>query len=94
MERVKDYPRVEFSATALRKIVEMLKDIVKDPAKTSMDRLRIQKKGESWRYDTFEEFLAQHCLLFSFRSESWTTLYILHDWRRQPVLRIKLAGRP
>jgi len=58
MERVKDYPRVEFSATALRKIVETLKDIVKDPAKTSIDRLRIRKKGESWRYDTFEEFLA------------------------------------
>ena len=59
MERVKDYPRVEFSATALRKIVETFKDIVKDPAKTSIERLKIQKKGESWRYDTFEEFLAQ-----------------------------------
>jgi predicted nucleotide-binding protein len=59
MERVKDYLRVEFSATALRKVVESFKDMVKDPAKTSIDRMRIQKRGESWRYDTFEEFLAQ-----------------------------------
>lgn len=59
MERTKDYLRVEFTPTALRKIVETFKDIVKDPGKASFRTLAIKKKQESWRYDTFEEFLAQ-----------------------------------
>lgn len=59
MERRKDYPRVEFSATALQKIVAEFKNIVKDPAKASFSGLKVEKKKEAWRYDTFEEFLAQ-----------------------------------
>lgn len=59
MERTKKYPRVEFSATALQKIITELKEIVKDPAKTSFNKLNIEKERESWRYDTFEEFLAE-----------------------------------
>jgi hypothetical protein len=59
MERAKDYPRVEFTPTALQKIVDTFKDIVKDPAKASFGNLKIERKMESWRYDTFEEFLSQ-----------------------------------
>jgi hypothetical protein len=59
MERERVYPRVVFSATALRRIITELKDIVKDPAKISFNSLKIEKREESWRYDTFEEFLAE-----------------------------------
>lgn len=59
MERTKEYPRVEFSVTALQKVITELKDIVKNPAKTSFDNLMIKKKKEGWQYDTFEEFLAE-----------------------------------
>lgn len=59
MQRTKDYPRVQFSATALQKIANEFKNIVKDPAKASFSGLKVEKKKESWRYDTFEEFLAQ-----------------------------------
>jgi hypothetical protein len=40
MERTKDYARVECTPTALQKIVETFKDIVKDPAKASFGSLR------------------------------------------------------
>lgn len=60
MERSREYLRVEFNATAIRKIVEAFKDIVDNPAKTSFGRLAIKKKSQdSWRYDTFEEFLSE-----------------------------------
>lgn len=59
MERTKEYPRVEFSTTALQKIVTEFKNIVKDPAKLSFSTLMIKKMKERWRYDTFEEFLAE-----------------------------------
>jgi len=59
MQRTKEYPRVEFSVTALQKIVTEFKNIVKDPAKLSFSTLKISKKKDSWRYDTFEEFLAE-----------------------------------
>lgn len=59
MERTKEHPRVEFSPTALQKIITEFKNIVKDPAKASFNRLKISKKGESWWYDTIEEFLAE-----------------------------------
>lgn len=59
MQRTKKYPRVEFSTTALQKIVTEFKNIVKDPAKLSFSILAIEKKKERWRYDTFEEFLAE-----------------------------------
>lgn len=59
MERTKEYPRVEFSAAALQRIVIEFKDIVKDPGKTEFRSLRIEKKTVIWRYDTFEEFLAE-----------------------------------
>lgn len=59
MEKTTNYSRVEFSPTALQKIVETFKDIVKDPAKASFGILKIERKKESWRYDTFEEFLSE-----------------------------------
>ena len=59
MEKTTNYPRVEFTPTALQKIVETFKGIVKDPAKASFGTLKIERKKESWRYDTFEEFLSQ-----------------------------------
>lgn len=59
MQRTKEYPRVEFSTTALQKITAEFKNIVKDPVKMTFNGLKVEKKKESWRYDTFEEFLAQ-----------------------------------
>jgi hypothetical protein len=59
MQRRKKYPRVEFSATALQKIVSELKNIVEDPAKVSFSELMIERKTDSWTYDTFEEFIAE-----------------------------------
>lgn len=59
MIKTKEYPRVEFTATSLQKVFAEFKDIVKDPAKASFNRLRIAKNGEDWWYDTVEEFLAQ-----------------------------------
>jgi predicted nucleotide-binding protein len=73
MERKKEYPRVEFSATALQKIVTEFKDIITDPVKLSFNSLRIEKKKESWKYDTFEEFLAELD-----NEASYAYLYVTH----------------
>ena len=59
MIRTKQYPRVEFTTTALQKIFTEFKDIVKNPAKATFQRLKIDKKGEGWWYDTVEEFLSE-----------------------------------
>ena len=72
MRREKEYPRVEFTATSLQKIFAEFKDIVKDPAKASFDRLKIEKRSEGWLYDTVEEFLAQLDDAASYASVSLT----------------------
>ncbi len=50
---------MDFTHSALRKLVETFKDIVNDPGKAWFGSLKIEKHKETWRYDTFEEFLAQ-----------------------------------
>jgi len=59
MERKKEYHQVKFTPTALRKIASEFKEIVDKPAKIEFRYLKIEKKQEAWRYDTFDEFLAQ-----------------------------------
>lgn len=59
MERTKEYHQVKFTSTSLQRIVTEFKNIVKDASKTEFISLTVQKKNETWRYDTFDEFLAE-----------------------------------
>ena len=62
MNLTKNYPRVIFSASAVKKIVAEFTSIAKQEAKwkgkVEFNHLTIDKGTESWRFDTFEEFLA------------------------------------
>ena len=48
----KNYHRVFFTPSAIQRIVYEFKNIVKEPAKTKIGYLKINKGEEEWRYDT------------------------------------------
>jgi len=58
MERDKEYERVVFTPNAIEAFIEEVKDIAKDPSKTEIRRLRVNKETETWQYDNIDEFLA------------------------------------
>ena len=73
MQRTKAYDRVLFRATSLERIVSEFKNIVAEPGKSEFRSLAIDNGKESWRYDTFDEFLAE--INGNFR---YARLYIYH----------------
>jgi hypothetical protein len=59
MEIKKRYPRVFFTSSAIQKIVAEFNNAVKEPAKTAIRSLSINKGKEEWEYDTLDEFLSE-----------------------------------
>lgn len=59
MKRSKGYSRVWFSVPAMQKIIAEFQATVKNPGETKFHTLTIERKNETWNYDTVEEFLTQ-----------------------------------
>ena len=59
MERKRKYNRVLFAPNAVEAFINEIKDISKDPSKTEIRGLSVDKGQEDWNYDTIDEFLAE-----------------------------------